>query len=248
MSKPKIAIFSFTGCEGCSLQILNCEDKLPELFGHFDIVNFREAISNRTEDYQIAFVDGAITTPADEEEIIHIRSKAGMVVPIGACACTGGLNVMKNFKGLDYCLKRVYGDKAGVFKTIDARPVDAVVDVDFKIPGCPIDRDEFLRVVTALLMGRQPQLPDYPVCVECKLRGNVCQWLKGNACMGIVARAGCNAICPSFGSTCVACRGLIDEPNENACKEVMEEHGLTMEQVLAQFQLYNGYYDVAKQP
>jgi hypothetical protein len=39
----------------------------------------------------------------------------------------------------------------------------------------------------------------------------------------------------------------VDEPNANACKEVMTEHGLSMEQVLKEFQLYNGYYEVAKQ-
>jgi len=247
MSKPKIAVFSFTSCEGCSLEILNCEDHIPELLGHVDIVNFREAVSNRSDDYDIAFVDGAVSTPRDEDEIKEVRKNAKVLVAIGACACTGGLNVMKNYKGLDYCRKCVYGDKAGKVETIDARPLDAVVPVDIKINGCPMPKAEFLEVVTAVLMGRKPRIPNFPVCVECKRKGNVCQWLKGAVCLGVVARAGCDAICPTYNKGCVACRGLVDEPNANACKEVMTEHGLSMEQVLKEFQLYNGYYEVAKQ-
>jgi len=247
MSKPKIAVFSFTGCEGCSLQILNCEDEIPHLLEYFDFVNFREAMSERSDDYEIAFIDGAITTPSDEQEIKHIREHAKTLVAIGACACTGGLNVMKNYKGLDYCKQVVYGDNADWFETIEAKPVDAVVPVELKIPGCPIAKEEFIDVVKALLVGRKPPIPDYPVCVECKQKGNPCLWTEGRVCLGVVARAGCKAICPSYGKDCVACRGLISDPNSDACKEIMQENGMTYEQVLKAFQLYNGYYEVAKQ-
>jgi len=246
MSKPKVAVFSFTGCEGCSLEILNCEDEIPEILNHIELVNFREAMSERADDYEIAFIDGAITTPSDVEEIKEIRERAKVLIPIGACATLGGLNVMKNYKGLEYCLKKVYGDKAEWFKTIDAQPVEAVVPVDLKIYGCPPPKSEILEVIKAVLSGRTPRIPNYPVCVECKQKGNVCQWLKGNVCMGVVARAGCGAICPSYGKPCVACRGLIDDAENNACKEIMAEHGLTMEQILKEYQLYNGFNDVAK--
>ncbi len=247
MSKPKVAVFSFTGCEGCSLEILNCEDEIPEILKHIEFVNFREAMSERSDDYEIAFIDGAITTPADVEEIKEIRERAKVLIPIGACATLGGLNCLKNFKGLDYCLKKVYGDKAEWFETIEARPVEAVVPVDLRIYGCPPPKSEILEVIKAVLSGRTPRIPNYPVCVECKQKGNVCQWVKGNVCMGVVARAGCEAICPSYGKACVACRGLIEDAENNACKEIMMEHGLTLEQVLKEYQLYNGYYDVAKE-
>jgi coenzyme F420-reducing hydrogenase gamma subunit len=247
MAKPKIAVFSLTSCEGCSLQILNCEDELPELLNHVEIVNFREAASNRSDDYDIAFVDGAVSTPSDETEIREIRSHAKVLVAIGACACTGGLNVMKNFKGLDYCLNKVYGDKAKVFKTIDAQPIDAVVKVEVKIHGCPMPKEEFLEVVKAVLSGRRPRIPNFPVCVECKLKGNVCLWRKNKSCLGVVARAGCGAICPTYLKGCEACRGLIDEPNHNACKEIMTEYGLTMDQIMKEFQLYNGFYPVSRE-
>ena len=65
--------------------------------------------------------------------------------------------------------------------------------------------------------------------------------------MGVVARAGCNAWCPSYGGRCYACRGLITDPNNKGAKDVLNEFGLTMEQVLAEFRLFNGVFDVAKE-
>jgi len=245
-SKPKIAVFSFTGCEGCSLAILNCEDEIVPLLNHVDIVNFREAMTERSDDYDIAFIDGAITTPSDEAEIKEIRSHAKLLVAIGSCACTGGLNVLKNYKGLEQVKRTVYGEGAKYFQTIEAKPVDAVVPVDYKIPGCPMSKTEFLKVVKELLVGRRPSIPNYPVCVECKLRETACLYQKGQICLGVIARAGCGAVCPAYGGRCVACRGLVDDPNTNAAKDILAEHGLTVEDVLKEFQLYNGYYDVAK--
>ena len=58
-------------------------------------------------------------------------------------------------------------------------------------------------------------------------------------CMGPIARAGCNARCPNNGEGCVACRGVIDEPNVNAQKDLLAEYGLTVDDILRQFNLYN---------
>jgi len=245
--KVKIAVFSLTGCEGCSLQILNCEDELLDLFNFVEIVNFREAKTERDETYEIAFIDGAVSTPRDVEEVKHWRERAKLLVPIGACACTGGVNALKNLMDLEEAKKIVYGDGAKYFETIEAQPISAVVPVDFEIPGCPINKEEFLRVTKALLMGKKPKLPDYPVCVECKLRGTVCMFHRGEVCLGPIARGGCGAICPAYGGRCVACRGLAPEPNVEAAKEVLAEHGLTVEQLLEEFKLYNAYYDYARQ-
>ncbi|MCK4601693.1 MAG: NADH:ubiquinone oxidoreductase, partial [Phycisphaerae bacterium] len=69
---------------------------------------------------------------------------------------------------------------------------------------------------------------------------------KGQFCLGIIARAGCNAWCPSYGGKCYACRGLISDPNSGAAKEVLEEFGLTVQQVLDEFRLFNGVYEPAE--
>ncbi|MEI7836928.1 MAG: NADH:ubiquinone oxidoreductase [Planctomycetota bacterium] len=247
MAKPRVAFHDFTSCEGCQLQVLNCEDEILAILGAVDIVNFREAIDEKSEDYDIAFIEGAITRDSDIPRLLEIRQRAKILVALGACACTGGLNVLKNFRGIDKSMKTVYGDAAGWYETSAARPIDAVVKVDAKVHGCPIPQEEFLELVKSVLAGRVPQIPDYPVCVECKLRENVCLYHKGQHCLGVVARAGCKAWCPSYGGRCYACRGLISDPNNKAAKEVLDEMGLTLQNVLDEFRLFNGVYDVAKE-
>jgi sulfhydrogenase subunit delta len=246
MAKPKVGVFDFTGCEGCQLQILNCEEQLLDILGKIEIVNFREAMDERGEDYDIALIDGGITTNADIERIKKIREKAKLLITIGSCSSTGGINCLKNFQPMEEVKRIVYGDMARHFDTIAARPVNAVVKVDFSIPGCPIDKDEFLRCLTELLAGKTPEIPGYAVCTECKLKENECVFDKGLFCLGPVTRAGCGARCPSVGNRCEGCRGLVANPNVDAEKEVLEKHGLSVERVLDQFKLFQGYYEQVK--
>ncbi|MCM8771429.1 MAG: cytochrome B, partial [Candidatus Omnitrophica bacterium] len=84
--KPKVAFFDFTDCEGCQLQFANMGAVLLEIAELVDIVNFREIMSEQGEDYDIAFVEGSITTDNDVKRIKKIREKAKVVVALGACA------------------------------------------------------------------------------------------------------------------------------------------------------------------
>jgi coenzyme F420-reducing hydrogenase gamma subunit len=246
MSKARVSFHDFTSCEGCQLQVLNCEDELLGILGAVDIVQFREAIDNRQWECDVAFIEGAFSRQSDRPRLEKIRANAKLVVALGACACTGGLNVLKNYRGVEKAMKTVYGDKASLYETCPVQPIEQIIKVDAKVHGCPIPKEEFLEVVKSVLAGRTPQIPDYPVCVECKFKENVCLYHKGQYCMGVVSRAGCGAWCPSFGGRCYACRGLISDPNSKAAKDVLTEFGLTVEQVMGEFQLFNGAYDVAK--
>jgi len=239
--RPKVAFFDFTSCEGCQLTVIDSLQTHPELLEVVEIVQFREAMSEKGQDYAIAFVEGSCTRPSDEERLFAIREQADLVVALGACAHLGGVNAIRNRQELSDVRTYVYQDKAEWYETYPARPISAVVDVDFAIPGCPIDRDEFIRVVRQLLQGRTPQLPEYPVCVECKLKENVCLFLRGKTCLGPITRAGCDAICPSYGSACEGCRGLIPQPNIPSLKEVLKEHGLSMEETKALMTLFLTY-------
>lgn len=237
--KPKVAVFDFTCCEGCELQILNCETEMPKLVAALDIVEFREAMTEQAEHYDIAFIDGACSTEAEIRRLKDIRKRAKMVIPIGACACLGGVNCLKNSYSMSKLLKADYGDDAQHFNTIPARPVSAVIPIDFFIPGCPIVRKEFVRVVGELLAGRVPYQPSDPVCAECKLAGNVCVFEKGLTCLGPVTRGGCEATCVTAGAVCWGCRGLIDEPNVNAERLILEQAGLSVDDILKKFDLFN---------
>jgi coenzyme F420-reducing hydrogenase gamma subunit len=247
MSKPKVAFFDFASCEGCQLTVVDALQTYPELLGAVEIVNFREASSLREDDYLIAFVVVSVTREQDEPRLKKIREQAAILVALGACAHTGCVNALKNLQPLDDVRKYVYGDKADWYPTYAARPISAVVEVDAVIPGCPIDRDEFVKVVKAVLVGKKPPIPDYPVCVECKLKGNVCLFHIGKTCLGPVTRAGCGAICPTNGDGCEGCRGFIPNPNENAMKDVLDEAGLTVEEIMAQMTMFNAYTVLEKE-
>jgi sulfhydrogenase subunit delta len=244
MVKPVLCIDSLSCCEGCGLQILNCETDLLPIFAACDIGRFREGADGDVDHYTIAYVEGSIVTAHDIERIKEIRAKTDILVALGACATIGGVNALKNFQDPDDVGKYVYGDKHSWFPHIAARPLKAEVKVDVEIQGCPITTEEFLTVTQCLLMGKPYKAANYPVCVPCKLADNVCLWHKGIPCLGIVTRAGCEPhLCPSAGHKCIGCRGLVDKPNAQAAKDVMAEFGLSVEDVLREFRLFQGAFD-----
>jgi len=238
--KPRIAIFDFAGCEGCQLQIVNLEEQLLDLIGQVDVVTWREASSDQSADYDIALVEGSIVRESDEARLKEIRRRAKVLVALGACAATGGINNLTNFRSVDVARREVYGEHAHLIEAYGAHPIHDIVRVDASIPGCPINRDEFLRIVKALLLGKPPTLPTYPVCVECKMAGTLCRFEKGGFCLGPVTRAGCAAICPANNSDCTGCRGLVDDPNVNAATEVLQTYGLDLQDILNKYHMFLG--------
>jgi coenzyme F420-reducing hydrogenase gamma subunit len=241
--KPRVGIFSFTCCEGCGLAVIECENELLDVLSLIDLVEWREGLSEKADppELDIALVEGSISTHADEQKIRQIRERAKVLVALGACAHTGGLNSLKNKYGMNEVKRMVYGKAGEQFDTIPARPLSAVVQVDLTLPGCPIDREEFLSVVRDVALGKTPKIPDYPLCVECKKKGNVCVFFRGMFCMGPVVRAGCGAICPTYGDGCEACRGYVDNPNTQAHEETLKEYGLSVNEVLLHFDMFNSF-------
>src|SRR3989304_3777942 len=90
--KPKVAFFSFTCCEGCQLMVLSCERELPDILNHIKIVNFREAMTEKSDDYDIAFVEGSISRKDEIRKLKKIRKTAKVVVALGACSATVHVN------------------------------------------------------------------------------------------------------------------------------------------------------------
>lgn len=249
-AKPRVGFFSFTGCEGCQLVVISMAEKLLDLLGAVEVVNFREASSFKSDEYDVAVVEGSISTVKEIEELMEVRRRAKVLIAIGACAHIGGINCIKNFNNQYEIKREVYKDKATHFDSILAQPVDAIVKVDYYSRGCPPNRDgeEFLEIVTAILQGKKPYIPNYPVCIQCKSKGNVCVFHKEKpiTCLGPVTRAGCLAPCPSFGNACIGCRGLVDDPNLNAHEETLKEAGLTVQEILKFYRLMNGMMEVGK--
>jgi sulfhydrogenase subunit delta len=240
-SKTKIAFFDFTGCEGCQLAVIDCLQIHPELLEAVEIVQFREAISEHGEDYQIAFIEGSCTRSQDEARLQKIRAQADMVIALGACAHLGGINALRNWQALATVRRTVYGEIGNFDTSYAARPISAIIPVDASLPGCPINPQEFVHTVKRLLLGLKPKLPDCPVCVECKLNENLCLVMQGQACLGAIVRAGCGALCPSFGIGCAGCRGFISNPNLSGLQIALQEHGLQSTEVTAKEHLFMSY-------
>lgn len=229
MNKPRIAIFDFACCEGCQLQIVNMEGELLSLLEHVDPVEWREAMSDQSDDYDIAIVEGSITREEDAERLRKIRERAKVLIALGACATLGGVNKLKNAFGLEDVKRTVYGDDSEMahLETETVRSVPEVVDVDYRVEGCPIDAGELGEIIRCLLIGRTPRIPNHPVCVECKLAENICRFECGEVCLGPLTRAGCGARCPANGFWCFGCRGPVEEPNLEAARELMATYGKT---------------------
>jgi coenzyme F420-reducing hydrogenase gamma subunit len=244
--KPRVAFFDFTGCEGCQLEVLNFNLEIVDLIGAVDIVEFREASSDHSDNYDIAFIEGSQTTQKDVERIQQIREKAKILVALGACSCTGGVNALKNRFSMEENLRVVYGDSAKLYSTIPTKPTSAYVKVDVHLHGCPPNRNEVISLVKCLLTGKKFEQCHNPVCVECKLAENICAFERGEFCLGPITRGGCNAICVTSGRKCWGCRALVDEPNVNSQKDIMKKYGLTMDDMMLQFKLFNGALEVSK--
>jgi len=139
--KPKVAFFDFAGCEGCQLQVVNLEESILDLIDIVEVVSFREAMKEHSDDYDIAFIEGSIARPMDEERLRGIRSKAKILVALGACACMGGVNALRNQFPVNDLKKMVYGgadpkhiENNPYFDIFPVKAVDEVVKVDYYIP------------------------------------------------------------------------------------------------------------------
>ena len=60
--KTKIAIFDLTGCEGCEFNLFSLDELLLDFFQDFEIVNWRLLSEKQRADFDVAFIEGAVTT------------------------------------------------------------------------------------------------------------------------------------------------------------------------------------------
>ncbi|MCS7129871.1 MAG: hypothetical protein NZ872_00450 [Archaeoglobaceae archaeon] len=221
--KPKVAIFDLTDCEGCEVQIVNSKF-IDRILGGVEFVNFRLGQRvNRWDDFDVAFVEGAVITSEELELVKKIREHSKLVIALGSCACFGGIASINNFLDINEGKKYVYGENADKIEFLYIKPLPEIIKVDFMIRGCPIATEDFERVVSDLFAGRIPKEHTRPVCMDCKSKGNPCQLLKGVACAGPVAYGGCGAPCPTAGMPCDGCRGPLEDPQTTAELELLKK-------------------------
>lgn len=209
MAKPRIAVHKFSSCDGCQVQILSLEEELLQLAERVDIAFFAEATSRQDPGpYDVSFVEGSVSTPHEVERIKEIRENSSVVVSIGACGMSGGIQALRNWGDLGYYKADFYPSPEYIEALPHSTPFHDHIDVDLEVPGCPPDQGQLKYVITSLLAAVKPRLPREAVCLRCKRDGNVCVLVaQDQPCMGPITRTGCGALCPYQERDCYGCFG-----------------------------------------
>jgi len=239
--KPRVAVHKFSSCDGCQLAFLNLGEDLLELASRVELVNFAEAGPlDPDADIDVSFVEGSVSTPEDLERIQHIRAHSRLLIAIGACATSGGIQGLRNGVFGAQWVTQIYSHPEAISSLERSTPISSHVNVDFELWGCPINSQQMLAAVKSLLLGVTPRDNADKVCTECKRHGYPCVMVsQGIACMGPVTRAGCGALCPSLGRDCYGCFGPAENANTDALAAQFRSQGLAPEAIARRFQSIN---------
>ena len=239
--RPKLAVWKFASCDGCQLSLLDCEDELLMLSEKIEIANFVEASREVLPGpYDLSLVEGSITTSSDRERLQQVRAQSNYLVAIGACAISGGIQALRNFKDVREFIDIVYARPDYIDTLATSTSIAEHVKVDFELRGCPINKQQLLEVINAFLFRRRPNIPSYSVCIECKQRGNPCVMVLGKPCLGPVTHAGCGAICPSYHRGCYGCFGPMETPNMSALGSWLLQKGMPKKDWIRSVRAFNG--------
>ncbi len=245
----RVVVVGLASDFGCQVQMTNMEDHLLDVLGTIELTYWQLASSGHMPaDYDVAVIEGAVTTEEHVETLKRIRQTAGVVVAIGACAVTGGIPGMASTGDLEGHVGCVYGDDGAIVACgrISPMPVDAVIDVDYHVPGCPIQPTEFVQVLQRALMGLANRPPREPMCAACKVAENVCFYDSDTVCLGVVTRTGCGAKCISLGRPCTGCRGIAEDANIAAAEELLTKRGMRVADLHDAISLYNTLTEVSR--
>ena len=114
-----------------------------------------------------------------------------------------------------------------------------VTGYGYELRGCPPNKHQLLEVVSAFLNGRKPNIASHSVCVECKLRGNVCVMVTGTPCLGPVTHSGCGALCPTYQRGCYGCYGPTETPNTASLARAFKGAGVSKPDLVRVFRTFN---------
>ena len=240
-SRPTLAVWKFSSCDGCQLSLLDCEDELLAVAEGVEIAYFPEATSAEIAGpYDVSLVEGSVTTAHDVDRIHEVREQSRMLVTIGACATSGGIQALRNFADVKDWITIVYASPEFISTLDTSTPIADHVPVDLELRGCPISKAQLVETVAALVHARRPRLPTVSVCMECKARGTTCVMVaEGTPCLGPVTQAGCGAICPAFDRGCYGCFGPMESPNVTALARQWQELGVSDDGMLRALRTFN---------
>lgn len=231
--KPKIGIISLTSCEGCRVAVTKLGQRLLALTKEIEITE--DSYLEDTpwpESFDIVFIEGTPIRKRGFDILYEARKRADTLVALGNCADTGGIQKGKNYKeSKEKVLEDVYGNIGGMgIENPEIKGVKEYVKVDFTIPGCPIDSEEFYQTLRSLLEGKKPEIEQLPVCKDCPRAGTKhCYITQKRICFGPWALGGCGSPCPTNGMPCLACRGFRKGVNISVIKQALGSFALEEE-------------------
>ena len=241
MNKTTVAVHKFSSCDGCQLALLNLGEPLLLLNQLIEIKHFAEAgpIDEEAK-VDIAIVEGSISTSKDSERLQKIRDNSTYLITIGACATSGGIQALRNMASTNEWIADIYARPSLIDSLDNSTAIKDQVKVDLELWGCPINQQQILTAIRALLFGVLPKEENDKVCMECKRQQNICVMVTRNEpCMGPVTRTGCGALCPRVGRDCYACYGPAENTNTQAMANRLQGLGLLDDEVAKRFLFIN---------
>ena len=253
--KPKVAFYWCASCGGCEEAVVDLDEALLDVANAVEIVFWPVALDFKVKDLQAmpdgsilaSFINGGIRNSDQREMVELLRAKSQVVVAFGICAQLGGIPGLANLSDAKSILAEVYRDGVTPQKLhrenghtltlpdfFDAvAALDAVIDVDYYVPGCPPTPNIIRDAVGALLGAELPPkgavlAPDKALCEECPRKETrpdkllvkefkrvhqivpdqqTCLLAQGLVCLGAATRAGCEARCIRGNMPCTGCFG-----------------------------------------
>ncbi len=232
MAKPKVGFYDLTGCQGCLLSVIFNEDEILDIINAVDIKEFRFIMGEKYDGpLDICFIEGNVTSKDDLEVLKKLRARSSIVIALGTCACEGCIQAMRKYHNKKDITPLTYKKNKQNVDIGEPKAIDEFVKVEFKVPGCPPDREEIKKFIKFLLIGKTFRPYSDPVCKECRLQENGCLIDEGEICLGPITRGGCNAVCTTNGLKCYGCRGLTEDHNFEEYFKLMKEKDHKVEDV-----------------
>ena len=180
MSRPTLAITWASSCGGCDVALLDLDQELVGLAGHYEIVFWPCVLDYKRSDLEgrpeasidLCLFNGAIRTSGDEEMAHLLRAKSKTLVAFGSCAHEGCVPGLSNLSTRKEVFEEAYIHAASTLNDglvfpvphnmipegevelprffESLRTLDQVVPVDAVIPGCPPEPGTITRALAVL--------------------------------------------------------------------------------------------------
>lgn len=173
--KIKVSTISLCGCWGCTLSILDVDERILGLLDEVTILRSSLTdIKRIPERCAIGFVEGGVANEENIETLVHFRENCDILISVGACAVWGGVPSLRNIYPLSEVLATAYLDSPTAVQgappviprhpeiprlTAKVFPCHEVVHMDYFLPGCPPSGDAVFAVFDDLVHGRPVSLP-----------------------------------------------------------------------------------------